>query len=347
MKIAYIVSHLGHTGVNNVVSDLVTLMRERGHECVVYYFDEHDSPVEYPCKTVRISFWKKGFAFDTYDVVHTHGLKPDLYAFIHKRWSNRTRFISTIHCYVFADFIDLYGAIKGRMLAVLYLMSKLRHDRIVTLSKDAMRYYSHFLPVHKLSYVYNTRNIDTSLVLSNEERCQIETFKGKNILIGMNCVLLYRKGIDIMIEALTMLPDNYKLFVVGNGRHKQTFQNLAMEKGVSDRVCFAGARVNAYRYLPYYDIYALPSRAEGFPLSLLEAAVYGRKTVASDIPTVLECFSNDSLQVFHLKDGAKGLAEAIIKSSTKEQLGHNLKYLFDKVLSPHWFVKRYTEIYKD
>lgn len=37
MRIAHIINHLGVSGVNQVVADLVSVFNAHGHECVIYY----------------------------------------------------------------------------------------------------------------------------------------------------------------------------------------------------------------------------------------------------------------------------------------------------------------------
>ena len=76
---------------------------------------------------------------------------------------------------------------------------------------------------------------------------------------------------------------------------KISLLDLADRLGVRDRVCIAGYKKNAYQYLPYYDIYVMSSRSEGFPLSLLEAMIYKRNIVCSDIPIFKEILSENEV----------------------------------------------------
>lgn len=349
MKIAYLINHTGQTGVNHVVLDLVTVMMGHGHECCVFYqkeLEEGVKSVAYPCKTVLLQSWAD---LNGYDVIHTHGMGPELLAFKArvKGIRSKTLLVTTLHCYCFQDFFDLYGKVKGALMGVGYLMTKRSFDRVVCLSKDMMQYYERWIPKRKLTYVYNTRSIDTAqLTVSDEEQEMLMRCKGDGVLIGMNCVLLYRKGIDVMLKAMALLPDRLRLMIVGDGKEKETFQQMAQELGVEQRVCFAGRRNEACRYLPYYDIYAMPSRSEGFPLVLLESAACGTKVVASNLPVVKECFTDNEVVTFDMPD-AQALANAIIKADEMEQLGENLKKRFEQDYAPEVFYQRYMEIYNE
>ena len=210
-----------------------------------------------------------------------------------------------------------------------------------------MQYYERWIPKRKLAYAYNTRDIClANLTLSEDEHNMIKTFKGEATLIGMNCVLLYRKGIDVMLKALALLPQEYKLMIVGEGKEKDAFKQMAQTLGLKGRVLFAGRHPDAYRFLPYYDIYAMPSRSEGFPLVLLEAAACGTKVVSSSLPVVTECFSEHEVITFTMPD-EKELAAAISKAIEDKDLGERLKERFDKDFSPETFYQNYMRIYQD
>lgn len=346
MTIAYIVNHLGVSGVNNVVLDLVVQFQLRGHRCVVYYLEERGGAIDFPCRVQKMDE-----TIRRADVIHAHGLAPMLWIARHKRRlksgdGRAPRLITTLHCYCWQDFADTYSPLKGILLSSLFLFSARSFDKIVCLSKHMQHYYKGWLPARKLTYAYNTRVLSTAETLSEEEQQQLQRFKGNDILIGMNCVLLLRKGIDVMLKALTLLPKHYKLFVVGDGKEAQYFTRLAEQLQLQNRVCFAGHRSKAHRYLPFYDIYALPSRSEGFPLSLLEAAIYGKKVVASKLPIVQECFNEDEIATFSMPS-EKELADSIVAVTAQEHIGDALKARFETSYSPQNFYESYRRIYEE
>lgn len=367
-----------------MVLDLVVQMVAHGHECSVFYqkeVEEGMKVVDYPCEVRRLQSWDD---LSGYDVVHTHGMGPEVLALkaklrskmkgekllrsVQERKSSTARsvftrssdalhlepgtssgkvlLVTTLHCYCFQDFFDLYGKVKGAAMGVAYLLTKKVFDKVVCLSKDMMQYYERWIPKRKLTYAYNTRDIClANLTLNEDEQNMINTFKGESTLIGMNCVLLYRKGIDVMLKALALLPQEYKLMIVGEGKEKDAFKQMAQTLGLKGRVLFAGQHPDAYRFLPYYDIYAMPSRSEGFPLVLLEAAACGTKVVSSSLPVVKECFSDNEVVTFDMPN-EHALADAILKADSNKELGNNLNKRFEKDYSPSVFYQRYKRIYE-
>ena len=254
--------------------------------------------------------------------------------------------VVTLHCYCFQDFTDLYGRLKAYPMCWLYLASTACFDHVVCLSKDMMRYYGRYVKRKPLSFVYNTRIVTSQqpdIALSRA----IRAYKQDGILIGMNGVLIGRKGVDLMIQAMSLLPSRYKLVLIGDGPEREAYEKEVMRLGLATRVRFLGTQPDAARYLPLYDIFALPSRSEGFPLALLEAASMGVNTVVSDLPIVSECFdANRELTLFHIADGPQGLATAILQAKQHGDRGARLKLRFGSDYAPERFYDNYMKIYE-
>lgn len=94
--------------------------------------------------------------------------------------------------------------------------------------------------------------------------------------------LVYKNGIDIIIDALKLLPDEYSLVVVGQGPLLAELKARAQKNAVSDRIIWLGYK--AQNELPPLlrsaDIFTRPSRSEGLGNSFLEAMACGVPIVA-------------------------------------------------------------------
>ena len=349
MKIALIVNHIGISGLNNVVSDIATEFVQHGHSCTIICLTAGDNSknsdnLDFHCDVKCVGAWTSNINLSDFDIIHYHGLWPMLNFLLHGKTNRQSKYLVTLHCYCLQDFIDLYGKLKGYLMSFLYLFAARKYDKIVCLSKDMMAYYKKWLPKDKLTDSYNTKVVEKKEELSVEEISELLAFKGDSVLIGMNGVLIYRKGIDIMIEALKLLPERFKLFIVGEGKEHDTFENMVKTSELEKRVYFAGSKRDAYRYLSYYDIFSMPSRSEGFSISLLEAAMYGKKVVCSDLQQVKECFNNGEVEMFKLPSPID-LAEAILRIEHNDEIGTRLKRRFEMDYSPERFYQRYLTIY--
>lgn len=92
------------------------------------------------------------------------------------------------------------------------------------------------------------------------------------------------KGVDTLIQALAQLkreiPD-VQLIVVGEGDDRARLEGLARAMGISDRVSFLG-RLSTEELITCYrraDVFAMPSRGEGFGFVFLEAMACGKPVI--------------------------------------------------------------------
>ncbi|MDE6106295.1 MAG: glycosyltransferase family 4 protein [Bacteroidales bacterium] len=365
MNIAYIVPKLAQKGPVTVAYELVCQMTAHGHVCTVFYFDEGPDELGFPCETRRIS-WRGGRAadggtggldFNRFDIVHSHGLRSDAYVCLHKPARSHARCISTLHNYVFDDLRYQYNRWTAFWAGRAWLAALRRHDTVVTLSRDALRYYSRFLPARKLTYAYNTRRLPNDTAhgglqpLTEAEAAEATGFTAESpkpqisYLIGVHAELTARKGIDQLLHVLPQLPD-HRLLVIGDGPARAALERQAAAEGIADRVRFLGYRPNASRYLPLYDLYALPSRSEGFPLALLEAAAQGVAVVCADLPVFEELVTANEVAFFELENADSLRAAVLDATARKAELARNLNARYRAAFSPEHFYIRYLEIYR-
>jgi glycosyltransferase involved in cell wall biosynthesis len=100
--------------------------------------------------------------------------------------------------------------------------------------------------------------------------------------------LRHYKGLDVLLRALTGLPD-IRLRVVGEGPMGPAWRRLAQDLGVAQRVRFAGEIADTDLPAAYRDagILVLPStsRAEAFGMVLLEGMASGLPCIATEVGT--------------------------------------------------------------
>jgi glycosyltransferase involved in cell wall biosynthesis len=97
------------------------------------------------------------------------------------------------------------------------------------------------------------------------------------------------KRLDLLLQAVSKLPEDCWLLVVGDGDMRHTFEEQAASLGIAGRTVFAG-RIDHHDLPSFYrcaDLKVLPSSPpESFGLVLVESLACGTPVVASDIPGV-------------------------------------------------------------
>lgn len=344
LRIAFVVPSLAPLGPVIVVRNLVERMVAHEHECVVFYFDERENAMEFACETRRISFWKL-MNFSGFDWVHAHCFRPMVYVARVKG----VKKVTTIHSYLFTEYRYSLGRCLGWLFGRFTMAVATRYDVVAVLSEDAKQYYSQWIPEEKLRVCYNGVDIArapsgavTTLLTQDWQR--VETFKGKGTLIGCICELVKIKNLDVMLQAMALLPLEYKLLLIGSGADEEKLQGLAERMGIRDRVLFLGYRYEAHRLLPLVDIYAMTSRSEGFCLALTEAAMYGKRIVCADIPGMREKFSEEEVTYFDV-DSPQELAEAVLTANEHPEKGERAKAVAEERFSTERMYEGYESVY--
>jgi len=129
-------------------------------------------------------------------------------------------------------------------------------------------------------------------------------------LIGSIGRLERQKGFDTLIRALADLNDA-ALVLVGDGSERASLEKLAHRVGVADRVVWIGWSDEPARYLAALEVFALPSRFEGFPLAVLEALLARSAVVAADVGSVAEVVLDGETGLLVPPDDPAALARAI------------------------------------
>jgi glycosyltransferase involved in cell wall biosynthesis len=129
-------------------------------------------------------------------------------------------------------------------------------------------------------------------------------------LIGSLGRMTDQKGYDVLVRGLRELP-GVTAVVVGDGPQRSEIEALASAVGVRDRFKVLGWRADARRYLPVLDVFVLPSRFEGFPLSIVEAMLAGTPVVATDVGSISEAIVHGETGLLVSPDDPDALARAV------------------------------------
>jgi glycosyltransferase involved in cell wall biosynthesis len=131
------------------------------------------------------------------------------------------------------------------------------------------------------------------------------------------------KGIDVLIDALTLLRDAGRpvtLTVVGDGPDRAQFVGATKKYHLDDAVVFAGA-MPARQAFARGRLLIVPSRAESLPYVVLEAAAAGIPMIATYVGGIPEIFGSLTPSLVPPED-ARALAEAIGRTlDAPEQAG--------------------------
>jgi len=127
------------------------------------------------------------------------------------------------------------------------------------------------------------------------------------------------KGLDLLQDALVELPNVYAV-VLGEGPERANLEKRAIELGLNERFTLLGWSDDARAILDDADLFVLPSRAEGLPLSICEAMFAELAVVACDVGSVTEVVNHGVTGLVVPADDSPALRDAIASLLANEPL---------------------------
>jgi len=160
------------------------------------------------------------------------------------------------------------------------------------------------------------------------------------------------KGIDVLLEAMTMLP-GVRLVQIGGGDKHPGLTDLAVELGVADRVEFRSLAWDqrAGDELAGFDLFVLSSRDEGLPVTIMEAMLAGLPVVASDVGSLREEVSDGETGLLVPTEQPAELAAAVRQLLDDEprrlKMGRRAREVALERFTIEATVARYLDLYRE
>lgn len=126
------------------------------------------------------------------------------------------------------------------------------------------------------------------------------------------------KGYDVLVEAMKQVSDqkrNITCVIVGEGEARGELTRQIHEAGLDGRVILAGylPRETIASALASCDVFAMPSRYEGTPIAVLEAAAMACPILASDAGGIPELVANEEHALLVQPEDPSALAQGLIR----------------------------------
>lgn len=98
------------------------------------------------------------------------------------------------------------------------------------------------------------------------------------------------KGVDVLLEAFALVEEPSRLVLIGDGSESASLKSLCHRLGLDGRVTFQALPWDrrAADLMWAYDALVLPSRLEGFPVTIAEAMLAGTAVIATNVGSVAE-----------------------------------------------------------
>lgn len=216
-----------------------------------------------------------------------------------------------------------------------------RVDRIIFVAENPMNVFFENHPYvdrDKLAYVYNgIKDSSAKRIIKNS---QILEF----VCVGS---VSSRKGQDIIVDALKKLTSTERskihVTIVGDGPSRALLEKDSITNKLP--IKFIGYSKEIEKYLSNSDIFLLPSRDEGFPISILEAERMGLPIISTKIAGIPEMI-NDNENGILIDPNVNDLVNIFKNLDCYDwnSMGNNSRFIFLSRFTIDKMIAKYSQI---
>ncbi|MBI2627220.1 MAG: glycosyltransferase, partial [Parcubacteria group bacterium] len=191
-------------------------------------------------------------------------------------------------------------------------------------------------PRNKVQLIYNGLDVYKTNFMDREE-ARLKLFEktarqfGKifnaGTIIGTIANFYPSKGLEYLIDTAEYFKNNDDIVftIVGEGAERPHLEKLIIEKGLKKKVLLLGQLTDAFRLLPAFDIFILPSIKEGFPWVIIEAMTAKLPVIATRVgavPEIIEDTKNGMLvEPAHSEHIAGKIQELLNNDHLRQEIG--------------------------
>ncbi len=331
IKILHVLNSLGFGGAENWLKHMLSQVDRRKYQIDVMINEEKEGHAEEIKKLggniIRCSFskniWKYGNNFKKilkyngpYSIVHSHLASMGFHLF----WAyemgipvrighNHTNDVIELH---YSNFIRKFGVWLSKFLVKRYATAG------IAVSRSAINFFgTNWKSDPRWKILYLGINLDQFQKKINKEKVLYDFgIPESSMVIGHVGRFTFEKNhdflLDIFAELMKMEPNAW-LLLIGDGFLRTEIEIKAKNLNIADKVIFAGNRGDVPQIMQdAMDIFVMPSRYEGLPLTLMETQAAGLPSVISDIITDEADIIKSLITRISLKESAEFWAKEIL-----------------------------------
>ena len=322
MKILQVVNSLAVGGAEKLLLETLPLYKEKGVTVDLLVLNGHEYPFmtelkELDCCNIFslgnatvynplhvykiISYLKK------YDIVHVHLFPAQYWVVLAKIISfTKVKLLFTEHC-------TSNRRLENKLFRFVDGLIYRGYDKVICITEEIKKILQKHTSLRDATFVVIENGVNLSAITKSDSllKHKINTkFSQADSLLIQVAGFREQKDQVTLIQALTYLPENVKLALVGDGVTRKECEVLVGELQLTDRVVFLGLRMDVPQLLKSADIIVLSSKFEGLSLSSIEGMAAGKPFIASEVPGLTEIVKGAG--VLFEQGNAAALAEKIM-----------------------------------
>ena len=365
LKILHLISSKAFLGAERVLTELVNcvdtekfevtvgvIQREPGiteifrkaikNKDVEVLTFECEKVFDYTCMKLIRKFVKN----NDINIIHSHGYKSNFYALLIKCFGRNIALLSTNH--LWKDISIKEKIYKYIDICVLHSfreivgVSEEIYDQMKAVGLKKLVVIDNGIDVEHSDFINSTSNARTELGLSLTD-----------VIVGCVGSLTKEKGQINLIKATLLFNEKngekFKVVFVGEGPERESLNDFVMQHNLSEQVLFTGYRNDVRKLFAAFNVFVLPSYAEGLPMVMLEAMAASLPVIVTDVGGISNVVVSGSNGILIRAGEPEGIVKKLelILEDTKlaQNLGKQARTTIEKDYSSRKMAERYQAIY--
>lgn len=351
--VPYIQERFNHMNYEMDLFSLPKRIRNKGTEEITFQtFDIEqfigNSLVDKYIQTYRdYLWWVKLRIKKPYDLIHAH---HPIAALAMKRVFPDTKLVLTLHSSYERELIlnkkIKIGSVEHRFLTSIYRELEMTADRILTVSEAFRSYLTDYI-----NHVENIKVIPNGF---DEKRFRPIAHENEVTQLISVCRLVPAKGLDVLMRACARLKEKghpFVLHLIGDGPIRKELEDLAKNLGLYNDIIFYGYMLHPEEFMPFFDVFVLPSRAEAFGSVFAEAALCQLALVGTEVGGIAEQIENGVNGLLVPVEDDAALADAletvILDPDYRYQLAREASEKAKRDYSLHRVIAQLNKVYHE
>ncbi|WP_310377800.1 glycosyltransferase [Flavobacterium sp.] len=303
MKILQVINNLATGGAEKLLLETIPLYREKGIVMDVLVLNGTNYPFlqqlkDLECCTIYslglksvynpIHIFKIIPYLKKYDILHVHLFPAQYWVVLAKLLSfSKTKLFFTEH-----NITNV--RIQNKVFKLLECFIYCYYHKIICITNEIKIVMKQHTNSTSDKFVVIENGVNLAAIRASKPYQKIQIHPSINqdtILLIQVAGFREQKDQPTLIKALSHLPIEYKLLLVGDGVLQSDCEKLVQELQLSERVLFLGLRADVPQLLKTADIVVLSSHYEGLSLSSIEGMASGKPFVASKVAGLSEVVS--------------------------------------------------------
>lgn len=313
MKILHVITSLHTGGAEKLMVDLLPRLRALGNDVELLLFDGTRTPFYNELEKTGIKIHHLSIGGNVYnplniihlmnyikkyDIVHTHNTACQYFVPLAKSLSNAK-------CKLFTTEHNTFNRRRKYLIfKPLDMFIYKRYSGIISISEKATKNLKQFIGNN-----FFVKTIENGIDISKYSYLKSTVYDSSEKIITMVAGFRVQKDQDTLIRAISILPSNFKLWLVGDGERRTILENLVSELKINNRIKFWGICSDIPQILEQSHIVVLSSHWEGLSLSSIEGMASCRPFIASDVDGLREIV--DGYGILFPHQDAEALANEI------------------------------------